>query len=131
MSLAEKQAKIKELAVAVASRIYHYKWIAASVGISEKTIIEWRKADPNFESQLDQARAEFIDKNMKKARPEFLLESADRDIFGQKAKIEVEQRDPITLMIKKFGLDNIEKSEGGKDDGQNDGDVPVSSPENA
>jgi hypothetical protein len=131
VSLAEKQAKIKELAVAVASRIYHYKWIAASVGISEKTIIEWRKADPNFESQLDQARAEFIDKNMKKARPEFLLESADRDIFGQKAKIEVEQRDPITLMIKKFGLDNIEKSEGGKDDGQNDGDVPVSSPENA
>jgi len=40
----------------------------------------------------------------------------------------VELRDPITLMIKKFGLDNIE---GGEDDRENDGDVQESSPEHA
>ena len=38
MSLAEKQAEQKQLAIAVASSIYHYKWIAASVGISEDAL---------------------------------------------------------------------------------------------
>jgi len=128
MKLEEKQAKAKELSLAVASRIYHYKWIAASVGITEDTLKNYRDADKEFSDKLEVERSRFIENNMRKARPEFLLESADREIFGAKSKIEVEQRDPITLMIKKFGLDNIE---GGEDDRENDGDVQESSPEHA
>ena len=125
MSLAEKQAKTKELAVSVAERIYHYKWVAASVGIGEKTMIEWRKADPDFDSRLDQARAVFISNNMRKARPEFLLESADRATFGQKAQLEMSSGDsPIQVLLKAYGIDPIKISEGESDDRKDDGALP-------
>ena len=99
----DRQDKTKELAVAVASKIFHYKWIAQSVGISEKTLIEWRKNDPEFESQLDQARAEFIKSNMRKARPDFLLESADRETFGRKEELTI-KLDPAKELLKKYNL---------------------------
>jgi len=49
----------------------------------------WREADPDFDGQLNQARSDFINKNMRKAKPEFLLETADREIFGRKEQVNV------------------------------------------
>jgi hypothetical protein len=85
--VAERQAEQKKLAIALATSIYHYKWIAAGVGIHETTIHDWLKNDKDFASQLDQARSSFINKNMRKAKPDFLLETADREIFGRKQDI--------------------------------------------
>lgn len=81
--------QIKELILNSARVVYHYKWIAASVGIDEKTLQRWREADPDFDDQLNQARSDFINKNMRKAKPEFLLETADREIFGRKEQVNV------------------------------------------
>lgn len=81
--------QIKELILNSARVVYHYKWIAASVGIDEKTLQRWREADPDFDGQLNQARSDFINKNMRKAKPEFLLETADREIFGRKEQVNV------------------------------------------
>ena len=125
--LADKPLTKKEAAIGVAASIYHYKWIAHSIGVSEDTLKRMRDDDPEFADRLNQERARFIDKNMRKARPEFLLESADREIFGARAKIELDTTNPIRMMVEKFGLDKIE----GGDDGKDDGDVQVSSPEDA
>lgn len=103
--VAVRQAEQKQLAIAVATSIYHYKWIAASVGVDEKTITNWREADPDFSYQLDQARAEFINKNMRKARPDFLLETADRKTFGKQEKVElIIDTDPVAEILKAAGL---------------------------
>ena len=102
MSLAEKQAETKKLAIAVATSIYHYKWIAASVGIAERTLLDWRTDDKDFCDRLDQARAEFINKNMRKARPDFLLETADRETFGRKQEVAV-TGNAIQAIIDKYG----------------------------
>jgi hypothetical protein len=102
MSLAEKQAEQKQLAIAVATSIYHYKWIAASVGIDEKTLQRFRENDADFDGKLDQARADFINKNMRKARPDFLLETADRETFGRKQEVAV-TGNAIQAIIDKYG----------------------------
>jgi hypothetical protein len=100
--VAARQAEQKTLAIAVATSIYHYKWIAASIGIHETTIHDWLKDDKDFASQLDQARASFINKNMRKARPDFLLETADRETFGRKQEVAV-TGNAIQAIIDKYG----------------------------
>lgn len=82
--------------------IYHYKWIAASVGIAESTLHDWKNDNKHFASQLDQARASFIRDNLKKARPDFKLETADRETFGRQQEIKV-TGNPIQAIIDKFG----------------------------
>ena len=102
MSLAEKQAEQKQLAIAVATSIYHYKWIAASVGISEDALKIWRDSDKDFSDRLNQERSRFINKNMRKARPDFLLETADRETFGRKQEVAV-TGNAIQAIIDKYG----------------------------
>jgi hypothetical protein len=46
--VAVRQAEQKTLAIAVATSIYHYKWIAASVGITEDALKIWRDNDKDF-----------------------------------------------------------------------------------
>lgn len=60
-----------------------YKWAAKAVSISEDTLLKWRKDDPGFADQCEARIAEFVKKNVKKARPEFQLERLLRDDFGQ------------------------------------------------
>lgn len=82
--------------------IYHYKWIAASVGIAESTLHDWKNDDKYFASQLDQARASFIRENLKRAKPDFKLETADRETFGRKQEVEV-TGNAIQAIIDKYG----------------------------
>jgi hypothetical protein len=100
--VAARQAEQKTLAIAVASSIYHYKWIAASVGIDEETFRRWRENDADFEGRLNQERSHFINKNMRKARPDFLLETADRETFGRKQEVAV-TGNAIQEIIDKYG----------------------------
>lgn len=101
----KRQSKQKALAVAVASRLFHYKWIADSIGITEKTIHRWKNEDKDFDSQLNRARADFIAYNIRKARPEFLLKTADRKTFGGKDRVEVRlENNPVSEILKAAGL---------------------------
>jgi len=100
--VAVRQAEQKTLAIAVATSIYHYKWIAASVGITEDALKIWRDTDKDFSDRLEQARSQFINKNMRKARPDFLLETADRETFGKKQEVAV-TGNAIQAIIDKYG----------------------------
>lgn len=85
--IAIRQAEQKKMAIALATSIYHYKWIAAGVGITEDALRMWREADTDFSARLEESRSQFINKNMRRAKPDFLLETADREIFGRKQDI--------------------------------------------
>ena len=100
--VAVRQAEQKTLAIAVAISIYHYKWIAASVGITEDALKIWRDNDKDFSDRLEQSRSQFINKNMRKARPDFLLETADRETFGRKQEVAV-TGNAIQAIIDKYG----------------------------
>lgn len=75
-----KQAKA--IAIGVAEQVYHYKLIARSVNRDEDTLLNWRKNDPVFSDRLQEARTRFLHKKMKIAKPEFLLERLEPEIFG-------------------------------------------------
>lgn len=120
----ERQTELKKRAIEVAPQIYHYKWIAASIGIDEKTLQRYREADPDFDGQLNQARSDFISRNMRKAKPDFLLQTADRETFGERKKLDV-SIDPVSKILEGYGLIKDGKLiEGELDDRQDDGAVP-------
>ena len=116
--VAVRQAEQKALAIAVATSIYHYKWIAASVGITEDALRIWREEDTDFSARLDQERSQFINKNMRKARPDFLLETADRETFGRKDKVDITlETNPVAEILKAAGLTGGENANRSNDDG--------------
>lgn len=83
---AEKVAELKTAAIAAAEVSYHYKIIANSIGYSEDGLKLWRDEDKVFSDALEQARSRFISKQIKKARPEFLLERLEPEIFKQRTE---------------------------------------------
>lgn len=125
-AIAVRQAEQKAKAVLYYADIPVLKHAAAFAGVDEKTIHRWREDDPEFASQLQEAKSTFVRKYGKKARPEFMLERLDPEHFRETKVIEVVN--PIQMMIKKFGLDVIE---GEIDDGQDAGDVQRASSEDA
>ena len=113
--------ELKEQAYKIAPIVFHYKYIANALGIDEKTLQRYRDANPDFDGQLTKARNDFIRKHMGRAKPEFLLETADREIFGKKQEIAV-TGDAIEAIINKYGksegvdeVPRIETDESGKD----------------
>lgn len=95
-------ADLKEKAVANAEFFYHYKLVARSIGRDEETLLRWRKDDPTFEDRLQVARAIFIKKQMGRAKPDFLLERLEREVFGPKLEISG-GLNPLLLIIQKYG----------------------------
>lgn len=122
-----RHKEFKERALKAAPLLYHYKWIAASIGIGESTLERYRKDDPDFEARLNQMRAVFIEKNMRKAKPEFLLQSADRPTFGEKKEIELSGGiNIVEEIIQETGLrEMIEHERVGNDERKGDGNIPV------
>lgn len=101
MSLAEKQAEQKRIALQTADALFHYKWIARAAGITDETLKKFRDEDEEFSQGLDLARSRFIKNNMRKAKPDFLLETADRETFGKKE--EGNTVNVIQLILNKYG----------------------------
>lgn len=102
----------KEKAILNAPSLYFYKLIAQSIGRNEDTLNRWRNEDPEFADNLDQARNAFIRAQMGKARPEFLLERTERELFSP-PKQEVEHSgevNPIRVLLEAYGI-----TEGGND----------------
>lgn len=82
-TLQGKIAKSKLLAVAVAEMAHHYKITANSIGYSEDQLKNWRNDDKDFSDSLDQAKSGFLTKLIGEAKPEFLLERLEPEIFRQ------------------------------------------------
>ncbi len=100
---AEDISKAKELAILNGESLYHYKLIARSIGRDEDTLLRWRSEDKDFADKMEVARTAFIQKQMGKARPDFLLERLERDIFGQKLG-EGETGNLVEVLLAAYGL---------------------------
>ena len=81
---------LKGIAIAAAETAYHYKLIARAVNRDEDTLLDWRKADKDFSDKLEQGRHRFIEKNVKLAKPEFLLERLEPELFKERIQIDAD-----------------------------------------
>lgn len=85
----EKLARQKGSAILWAESLYAYKLIARAIGVTEQTLIDWRAADEQFNNDLEESRLKFISRNVKKAKPEFLLERLESEIFKERKETEL------------------------------------------
>lgn len=88
MPLEEKQALLKKEAIIHAESFYHYKLIARATGITDETLKAYRDEDPEFSQQLEQSRTRFLQKKIKIAKPEFLLERLEPELFKERKEWE-------------------------------------------
>lgn len=104
-------------------------------GISHESLYKYQKQHPEFTDRKEALKEQPIlaarEKVVKEIRndvkaAQWYLERKRKDEFGTRTEIGVDMVNPIRLMVEKFGLDKVE---GGNDDGQDDGDVSVSSPQ--
>lgn len=108
--------------IAAAEAVYHYKYIAGLCGITRQSLDKWLKGDEELFTQIDQARSKYIRNHMRKAKPEFMLMAADREIFGEKKQIEL-KASPVSEILKAAGLlegENDDGKDGGSDDGSSE-----------
>lgn len=84
--LHEEIKTLKAVAIASAEAVYHYRLISRSINRDEDTLIKWRKDDPEFSERLEEARFRFINKQVRKSKPEFLLERLEPDVFKQRTE---------------------------------------------
>jgi hypothetical protein len=97
MTLERKQALIKTQALIHAESFYHYKLIARASGITDDTLKAYRDEDQEFSEQLEQARTRFINKKMKIARPEFLLERLEPELFKQRSEVDTNLTGEVSI----------------------------------
>lgn len=113
---------LKDRLVATAEVIFHYKWVAKACGISVEALEDYRKIDKDLDVRLEQARGAFIKSHMRKAKPDFMLQTADRETFGQ--KLEVTGGDnPIRILLQAYGIDPLALKEGDPDVRKDDGAI--------
>lgn len=95
---AEEIAKLKGIAIASAEVVYHYKLIARSINRDEDSLLVWRNTDQAFSDSLEQGRSRFIEKNMKIARPEFLLERLEPELFKERKESNVTVQEVVPIL---------------------------------
>ncbi len=91
-SAKEIKKALKGIAIAAAESVYHYRLIARSINRDEDTLIKWRNADSEFADAIEQGRFRFLQKNIKAAKPEFLLERLESDMFKERKETSGEQK---------------------------------------
>lgn len=89
MTMEEKQGILKDQAVIHAESFYHYQLIARATGITDDTLKKYRDEDPGFSERLEKARTQFINKHMKRSKPEFLLERIVPELFKERKETDV------------------------------------------
>ena len=105
-------------------------------GINPESLYKYQREHPEFterkealkESPILRARETVVKSLDDPKNAQWYLERKKKDEFSQRSEITGDNQNPIRMMVEKFGLDKIE---GGNDDGKDDGDVQVSSPENS
>jgi hypothetical protein len=71
------------------------KYAAMYVGITEQTAIDWMKKDQDFLNRVQEARADWVKKQVYKAKAEFKLERLEKSIFKESKELEVTLPKPI------------------------------------
>jgi hypothetical protein len=94
-TLSEKQTRLKESAILWAESLYTYKLISRAIGVTEDTLKTWREEDKDFSDRLEGFRIKFLNKNMKRAKPEFLLERLAHEDFKERKETEILLPRPI------------------------------------
>lgn len=94
-TLAEKQARLKEEAVLQAEQFYHYDLIARATGMTDDTLKKYRDEDPDFSERLEKSRTQFLHKNLRRAKPEFLLERLEPRYFKETKELNITVPRPI------------------------------------
>jgi len=97
-TLKEKQARRKLEATLHAENFYHYTLIARATGITEDTLKNYRDDDQDFSEKLEKGRTKFLNKNIQKARPEFLLERLESEIFKERKEQDVKVTLPKPIL---------------------------------
>lgn len=97
----EKREKQRADAIIWAENLYAYKLVARAVGLTEETLIDWRKKDKDFSDQLEVARTRFLNKQVRKAKPEFLLERLEPEQFKQRMDVTSGDK-PMTTALVEF-----------------------------
>lgn len=95
---AEEIEKLKGIAIAAAETVYHYKLIARSVNRDEDTLLEWRKTDKDFSDKIEQGRHRFIEKKVRSAKPEFLLERLEPELFKERKEIDNQHSGEVSFV---------------------------------
>lgn len=86
----DKNKELKERFLAYYRDLPVQKLAGESIGKSEDTITDWKKADSDFSDQILNARAEWAKKNSKMVKSkEWLLERVMNNHFGNVDKHEV------------------------------------------
>jgi hypothetical protein len=110
---AETIRNLKAAAIAAAETAYHYRIVARAIGRDEDTLIDWRKKDPEFSERLEEARFRFLNKQIRKAKPEFLLERLEPEIFKQRTDITSNDK-PLASPYAQLTAEDLRKLVNGK-----------------
>lgn len=97
-TLPQKQARLKNAAILNAETFYHYELIARATGITDDTLKKYRDEDSEFSERLEQVRAQFLGKHIRRSKSEFLLERLAPDIFKQRSESDVKIELPKPIM---------------------------------
>lgn len=84
-------AKLKDKYIEYYGSLPVQRYAALSIGRNEDTIIRWRKEDADFAERVQMAHAQWALETFKKAKPEFVLERLEKEIFSAKQTMVVEQ----------------------------------------
>lgn len=72
------------------------KYAAAYIGKSEDTITDWKKEDSDFSDQIDQLKAQYVQRHLKQiTSSEWILERLFKSHFSKRSDISVD--DPTDL----------------------------------
>lgn len=88
VTLEEKIQLTKTQALIHAESFYHYKLIARASAITDDTLKKYRDEDQEFSDKLEQARTRFLNRNIKRAKPEFLLERLEPEMFKERKEVD-------------------------------------------
>lgn len=83
--------------------LYAYKLAARAVGLTDETFKAWRDKDPDFSAEVEQARTRFLNKQVRKAKPEFLLERLEPEQFKQRMDVTSDDK-PLTTALVEFAV---------------------------
>ena len=118
----QRKAAQKESALLLAEHVYAYKLIARGVGsdgkchyaasITDDTLAAWRKNDKDFSVELEKSRNLFLQKRIKLARPEFLLERLEPELFKERKDITSGDKPIPSALVEFIGDDTKTDSQG-------------------
>jgi len=94
----DKNYELKKQYVNYLKGVPSHKFASMSIMKSQQTTKRWRDRDRDFDYQCERAISTFVDKNVKKAKPEFRLERLIREEFGPKSELELSGKININLI---------------------------------